>query len=184
MFTACALTPLVASCGAAQGAMGAASDMTGGRLGAKCPDITKVESILAFDFQQNFKVSADAAAKLKAGTAAAVEIKGFADQVDADLKLACGNIAKDLGEAGEPKDGKAACDLAIKGINAFKAKMGANAKMALVVKEPKCQASMNAYADCAGKCDAKLSGGQAKVECEPGKLSGKCDASCKGSCEV
>jgi hypothetical protein len=40
------------------------------------------------------------------------------------------------------------------------------------------------YADCAGKCDAKVTPGSAKVECEPGKLSGKCDANCEGSCDV
>ena len=182
--TACALTPLVASCGAVQGAMGAASDATGGALGGKCPDVTKVESILAFDFQNNFKISAEAGAKLRAGTAAAVEIKGFADQVDADLKLACGNIAKDLGQAGDPKDGAEACQLAVKGINAFKAKIGGGAKMLLVVKEPKCQASLDAYADCAGKCDASVSGPSAKAECEPGKLSGTCEAKCSGTCEL
>src|SRR5205085_2554755 len=44
-FTTAALTPLVASCGAAQGAMGAASDVTGGAVCAKCPDLTKVEAI-------------------------------------------------------------------------------------------------------------------------------------------
>lgn len=183
-FTTATLVPLVASCGAAQGAMGAASDVTGGALGGKCPDVTKVESILAFDFASNFKISAEAGAKLRAGTAAAVELKGFADQVDADLKAACGAIAKDLGQTGEMKDGKQACDLAIKGINGVKAKLGANAKLALVVKEPKCSASLDAYASCAGKCDAKVKPGSAKVECEPGKLSGKCDAQCKGTCEV
>jgi hypothetical protein len=184
LVTACALTPLVASCGAAQGALATAKEASGGVIGGKCPDVSKVESILAFDFDKEFKISAEAGAKLRAGTAAAVELKGFADQVDADLKLACGNIAKDLGQTGEAKDGKAACDLAIKGINDFKAKLGANAKIALVVKEPKCQASMNAYADCAGKCDAKVTPGSAKVECEPGKLSGKCDAQCKGTCDM
>lgn len=164
--------------------MGAASDVTGGAIGAKCPDVTKVESILAFDFASNFKISAEAGAKLRAGTAAAVELKGFADQVDADLVAACGAIAKDLGQTGEVKDGKQACDLAIKGIDGVKAKLGANARLALVVKPPKCQASLNAYADCAGKCDANVKPGSAKVECEPGKLSGKCDAQCKGTCEV
>ena len=97
------LAPVVVSCAAAQGAMGAASDVTGGALGGKCPDLTKVEAILDFDFASNFKIDAAAAAKLKAGTAAAVEIKGFAAQVDADLKTACGGIAKDLGVAGEFK---------------------------------------------------------------------------------
>ncbi len=178
------LAPLTASCGAAQGAMGAASDMTGGAIGAKCPDVTKVESIMAFDFAQNFKIDAAAGAKLKAGTAAAVELKGFADQINADLMTACGGIAKDLGQAGEPKDGKEACDLAIKGITEVKGKLGANAKINLAIKEPRCQADMKAYADCAGSCDVNAKGPSAKVECEPGKLSGKCDANCSGSCDV
>jgi hypothetical protein len=178
------LAPVVASCAQAQGALGAANNATGGALGGGCPDLTKIESIMAFDFAANFKIDAQAGAKLKAGTAAAVEIKGFADQVDADLKLACGNIAKDLGATGDFKDGKAACDAAIKAMGDVKGKMGANAKIALVIKEPRCSADINAYADCAGKCDVKASGGSAKVECEPGKLSGKCDAECSGSCDV
>ncbi len=178
------VAPVVVSCAAAQQAANKANDASGGAMGPKCPDLTKVEAILAYDFSGNFKIDAAAGAKLKAGTAAAVEIKGFADQVDADLKLACGNIAKDLGQAGEHKDGKAACDAAMKGIADVKAKLGANAKIALTFTEPRCQADMNVYADCAGKCDVKVSGGKAKVECEPGKLSGKCDAQCEGSCDV
>lgn len=179
------LSMLAASCGAAGGLggnMGALGNVAG--LAGKCPDLTKPESIMAFDFASNFKVSAQAGAKLKAATAAAVDLKGFADQIDADLKLACGNIAKDLGTGADFKDGKSACDAAMKGIADAKGKLGAGAKIAVVVKEPRCQADLNAYADCAGKCDAKLSGGKAKIECEPGKLSGKCDASCEGSCDV
>jgi len=179
------LSMLAASCGAAGGLggnMGALGNVAG--LAGKCPDLTKPESIMAFDFASNFKVSAQAGAKLKAATAAAVDLKGFADQIDADLKLACGNIAKDLGTGADFKDGKSACDAAMKGIADAKGKLGVGAKIAVVVKEPRCQADLNAYADCAGKCDAKLSGGKAKVECEPGKLSGKCDASCEGACDV
>jgi hypothetical protein len=178
------LALLVASCGAAQGALGAAGDVTGGAVGGKCPDLSKPETIMTADFAGTFKLNAETGAKLRAATAAAVDIKGFADQIDADLKAGCGGIAKDLGVAGDFKDGKAACDAAIKGINDTKAKLGGGAKLALVVKPPKCEASMNAVADCAAKCDAKVSPGSAKVECEPGKLSGKCDASCSGTCDV
>jgi len=174
----------VASCAQAQNAMSQAKDATGGALGNKCPDLAKVESVLAYDFAGNFKIDAQAGARLKAGTAAALELKAFTDQIDGELKVACGNIAKDLGGSGDFKDGKAACDAAIKGIGEVKAKLGGNAKVALTVKEPVCRADLNMYADCAGKCDVKASGGQAKVECEPGKLSGQCDAKCEGSCEV
>ena len=174
------VAPMLASCGAAQGALGAA----GGAVGGKCPDVTKPESILAFDFAGTFKLQADTAAKLKAATAAAVDIKGLADQIDADLKTGCGGIAKDLGAGADFKDGKTACDAAIKAIGDTKAKIGGSARFSLVVKPPECRASLDAYADCAGKCDAKLSGGKAKVECEPGKMAGKCDANCEGTCDV
>lgn len=178
------LSAVVFSCAAAQQAANKANDATGGAMGPKCPDLTKVEAIMAYDFSANFKIDAAAGAKLKAGTAAAVSIKGFADQVDADLKGACSAIAKDLGATGDFKDGKAACDAAVKAIGDVKGKLGAKAAMNLVFEPPRCEADMNVMADCAGKCDAKLSGGKAKVECEPGKLSGKCDASCEGSCDV
>jgi hypothetical protein len=171
----------VASCAAAQGAMAQAKDAAGA---GKCPDVTKVESIMSFDFAQNFHINAEAGGKLKAGVAAAVDMKGFAEQVDADLKTGCGGLAKDLGATGDFKDGKSACEAAMKVMGDVKAKMGGNAKIALTIKEPRCEADMNVYADCAGKCDVKASGPSAKVECEEGKLSGSCDAECSGSCDV
>ena len=174
---------LLSGCGAAGGAMGAANSVVPG-VGGSCPDLSKPEAIMAFDFAGNFKLDAETGLKLRAATAAAVDIKGFADQIDADLKAGCGPIAKDLGAAGDFKDGKAACEAAAKAITDTKAKIGANAKIALVVKPPRCSADLNVYGDCAGKCDASVSGGKAKVECEPGKLSGKCDANCEGSCDV
>jgi hypothetical protein len=176
------LVPVLASGCGGSGLGGLAGNVPG--VGGKCPDLSKPESILAFDFAGNFKLSAQAGAKLKAATAAAVELKGFADQIDADLRAGCGGIAKDLGAGSDFKDGKSACDAAIKGITDAKAKLGAGAKLSVVVKPPRCQADMNAYGDCAGKCDVSATGGHAKVECEPGKLSGKCDASCEGTCDV
>ncbi|MCL2777491.1 MAG: hypothetical protein FWD73_05765 [Polyangiaceae bacterium] len=178
--------PLLANCGAAGGlsdVAGKAGGIAPG-LGGKCPDLTKPEAILAFDFASNFKVSAAGGAKLKSATAAAVELKGFADQINADLVMACGGIAKDLGAGGEFKDGKAACDAALRAINDTKVKMGASARLAAVIDPPKCAADMHAYAGCAAQCDPNISAGSAKVDCEPGKLSGRCDASCEGSCDV
>lgn len=150
----------------------------------KCPDMTNVDAILDFDWAGNFKVNAEAGGKLKAGAAAAISVKGFADQIDADLSSACQQISKDLGGAGTEKGGEASCKAAIKLVGDVKAKLGANAKFALTFQEPKCHADMNVMAQCSGKCDAKVSGGSAKVECEPGKLSGTCDADCSGSCDM
>ena len=121
-----------------------------GGVGA-CPDLTKPESILAFDFQNEFKINAEGAAKLKAGTAAAVELEAYAAKVDADLKAACGNIASDLGVKQDFKDGPAACDAALNAITVVKGKIGASAKIALTIKPPKCTVEASVMADCAAK---------------------------------
>lgn len=171
-----------ASCAQANALKDKAGDATG--MGGKCPDLASVESVMAYDFAGNFKIDAAGGSKLKAGTAASMELKAFADSIDADLKAGCAPIAKDLGATGDFKDGKSACDAAVKAIGDVKAKLGANAKLVLVVKEPKCAADLNAYGDCAAKCDVNVKPGEAKVECEPGKLQGSCDAKCEGSCDV
>jgi len=146
--------------------------------------MAKVDAIESFDFEKEFKLKADVAAKLKAGAAAAAEMKALSDKIDADLKVACGNLAHDLGGAGDYKDGQDACHAAIKAIGDAKAKMGANAKVVLDVTEPHCAADMNVYADCAGHCDASVKGGKAEVKCEPGKLQGECSGKCQGECEA
>src|SRR5690349_21011933 len=65
-----ALALALSSCGAAGGLggnVGGLGNIAG--LAGKCPDLTKPEAIMAFDFASNFKVSAQAGAKLKAATA-------------------------------------------------------------------------------------------------------------------
>jgi hypothetical protein len=177
---ALAFAPVLANCGG-QGLPGGAN-VPG--AGGKCPNMADVEEVAKFDWAGSFKLDAQAGGKIKNGVIAAVELKQFSDKIDADLKTACGGIAKDLGHPGEPKDGEEACKFAIKAIGDAKAKIGAHAHIALDVVPPHCEASMSAMADCAGKCDANIKPGQAKVECEPGKLSGSCDAQCEGSCDV
>ncbi len=174
-------SPLLMDCGALpKGLPGPAGDLA---AAGSCPDLS-VDALANLDFSKEFKISAEAGAKLKAGVIASVEIKDFAAKVDADLKAACGGIAKDLGAGAEFKSGEEACKAAAKAMGDVKAKFGANAKIAVAIKPPVCRADLNVMADCAAKCDAKVSGGKAKVECEPGKLSGSCDANCEGSCEV
>ena len=174
-------SPLLMDCGALpKGLPGPVGDLA---AAGSCPELN-AEALAAVDFSKEFKLSAEAGAKLKAGVIASIEIKDFAAKIDADLKTACGGIAKDLGATGEFKSGEEACKAAAKAMGDFKAKIGANAKIALTVKPPVCRADMGVMADCAAKCDAKVSGPSAKVECEPGKLSGTCEAQCEGSCDV
>jgi hypothetical protein len=115
---------------------------------------------------------------------AAVELKAFADRIDADLKVGCGGLAKDLGDNSSFEDGQSACRAAVKAIDDARAKLGASAHIVLEATPPHCAASMDAMADCAAKCDADVKPGSAKVECEPGKLSGSCSGECSGSCDM
>ncbi len=153
-------------------------------LAKGCPDTASVEAIAKVDWASEFKLDASASGKLKGGLSAAVSLQGIAASIDADLKLACGNLAKDLGATGEFKSGQESCKAAIKAMGDLKAKMGAKATIALDVKAPTCSASVDAMADCAGKCDASVSGGKAKVECKGGELSGKCEGKCQGACDL
>jgi hypothetical protein len=153
-------------------------------VAGNCPDMAKVEAIESFDFEKEFKLKADVAAKIKAGTAAAVEMKALSDKIDGDLRVACGNLAHDLGAQGDFKDGQEACKAANKAIAETQAKFGANAKVKLDATEPHCGVDTHVYADCAGHCDATVKPGTAQVKCEPGKLQGQCSGKCSGDCEA
>jgi hypothetical protein len=174
--------PLFLNCGSMPKVPGA-PDLPG-VPGACNLDTSSAEAIGKFDFAGEFKLDATASAKLKNGITAAVELKAFADAIDADLKTACGGLATDLGKPGEYKSGEEACKAALSAMGEVKAKIGASAKLALDIEPPKCGVEMTAVADCAAKCDATVTPGSAKVECEPGKLQGECSAKCKGSCEM
>ena len=147
-------------------------------------DTSKLDDIENFDFAGQLKLQADVAAKLKAGTVAAVSIKKFSDKVDADLVVGCGGLAKDLGATGDFKNGQDACAAAMDAMTKAKAAMGGNLSIALVIEAPKCGVDISAQADCAAKCDPTVTGGSASFKCEPGKLQGTCSANCTGSCEL
>jgi hypothetical protein len=179
-------SPLLIDCGGKMpGGMPSLPNAPAG-MGApgNCPDMASAEAVANFDWQKEYKLDATASGKLKGGLAAAVNLKGLAMQIDGELKTSCGNLAHDLGAGGDFSDGKAACDAAVKVMGEVRAKLGANAKIALVAQPPQCSASMDVYADCAGHCDASVQGGKAEVKCEGGEISGQCDAKCKGKCDL
>lgn len=173
--------PLMIHCGGMPAIPGAPS--VPGMPGS-CPDVANVEAVANFDWAGQFKLDAQAAGKLKGGITAAINLQDLAAQIDGDLKLACGNLAKDLGATGDFADGKSACEAAVKAMGDVKGKIGAKAKLALDVTPPKCGISLGAMADCAASCDASLSGGKAELKCEGGELSGTCDAKCEGTCQL
>src|SRR3954463_7601311 len=75
----------------------------------RCPDLTKADDLAAFDFSKEYVLSRDAAEKLKAATLAAMEIQTLADKLDAEFGIACAQIAHDLGNKGDWRNGNDAC---------------------------------------------------------------------------
>ena len=101
--------------------------------GAGCPDISSVSAIMKIDWAKEFGVDASVGGKLQAGVRAAVELKGFAAELDAKLVTACGGLARDLGKGGSFKTGEEACKAAMAAMGEIKGKLGASAKISLAV---------------------------------------------------
>src|SRR6478752_1805724 len=177
--------PMIVDCGNMKGIPGAPAvpGVPGG-----CPaDIANADAIM----NANFGLKGELEGKAKGALAAGADLQKIGADVEAEVTAACSNLAKDLGatdadlkpkEEGPGKKADAACAAAVKILGEIKAKAGV--KFKVDVKPPVCSASVNAMADCAGKCDANVKPGSAKVTCEGGKLSGKCDAKCEGTCDV
>ncbi len=158
----------------------------GGGLPGGCPaNIADAQAVMA----ANFGLEGELEGKVKASLAAGANLQKIAVELEAEVATACGNLAKTLGatdadlkpkEDGPGKKAEAACAAAVKFVGDVKAK--AKGTLKVDVKPPRCSASMNAMAECAGKCDANVKPGSAKVECEGGKISGECSGKCEGEC--
>ncbi len=151
---------------------------------AGCPDMMNASAVASFDWQKEFGLDAKVTKELKAGLLAAISLHGVAMEIDGELKVACGNIAKDLGNGGKWDTGADACRAAISAIGAAKAKLGGSARIHVAIEPPRCAASMSAAADCVGKCDVDVKPGKVDVKCEGGEIVGKCEGKCNGSCHV
>src|SRR5258706_1985888 len=121
----------------------------------------------------NFGLQGELEGKVKAALAAGADLQKIAADVEAEVTTACSNLAKDLGADdaslkpkadGPGKKAEAACGAAIKVLGEVKAKLGANAKVVLDIKPPKCEASMDASMDCAAKCDATFKPGSVEAK--------------------
>ena len=120
--------------------------------------------------------------KVKAFALASAELKQVGDGMKADVKLACINIAKDLGEADRWSDDDAdsplsnsgktgACDVAASRIDAIlttaSADLGAN--FGLEVSGGQCSVDAEAQASCEASCktDVTCTEGTVEVRCPP-----------------
>jgi hypothetical protein len=49
---------------------------------------------------------------------------------------------------------------------------------------PRCEAKVDAYAECVGECEVDVDPGKLELLCEGGELRGQCEAECRGTCAV
>jgi hypothetical protein len=61
---------------------------------------------------------------------------------------------------------------------------GSQTTVELRAQPPRCEARFEAYAECAGRCDATITPGELEMRCEGGEIRGECSASCSGRCAV
>lgn len=151
-------------------------------VSTRCPDLAKADEVAAFDFAKEYHLSRDAADKLKAAALAAMEISVLSDKLDAELGIACAQIAHDLGNKGDWRSGNEACGAAIKAVHDARAKLGAKAAAQLVVRAPVCSADASLMTKCASICDSSVPAGRVKADCE--QKAGRCDGNCDGVCEA
>jgi hypothetical protein len=161
--------PFLVNCGMIKDAVtgGAQVAMHGG-----CPDMSDTAAIDKFDFAGAFSLPAPAAAKVKAGVTAAVEMQNLATKIDGDLTTACGALAKDLGDATVYKNGPDACKAAAHAVGDAKAKIGPKATVQLDVTAPRCGVDVGAYSQCATSCDPTIKAGSVDVQCEGDQMQG------------
>lgn len=151
------------------------------RVSQQCPDFSKADELGASDFAREYVLSREAADKLKAAALAAMEIETLAERLDADLGVACAQIAHDLGNKGDWRNGNDACAAAVKSVQEARAKLGSKVQAKLVVRSPVCLTDAALVTKCASICDSSVPAGKVRAECE--QRAGRCDGNCEGSCE-
>ena len=151
------------------------------KAAAGCPNLGGIKGIAKVDFEKEFGLDVETAAKLESSLRAAAELRGIAKTIRMELKGTCGALARDLGQ-NPGKTAQSACKAAARGIKQLRAKAGG--KFVVDIVPPKCAASAELMGNCAAECDVNVKPGEVKLKCEGGKLSGRCDAKCKGSCHV
>jgi hypothetical protein len=151
-------------------------------VSSKCPDLAKPDEVSAFDFASEYALSKDAAEKLKAAALASLEVNNLADKLDAELGIACSQIAHDLGDKGDWRSGNEACAAAIKDVRDARNKLGTKVQAQLVVRQPTCTVDATLMTKCASICDSSVPAERVKGDCA--QKAGRCDGQCDGFCEA
>lgn len=174
----CGLLAVVSACGGGSASGPASPDVAGGS--GKCPDLSKPDEVSAFDFAGEYMLSRDAADKVRAAALASNEVAKLADKLDAELGIACAQVAQSLGDRGDWRTAGDACTAAIKAVREARARSSGKAKATLVASRPLCLVDATLPTTCASICDSSVPADRAKAECTD--KAGRCDGACDGVC--
>ena len=154
---------------------------TSARTPGKCPEPTEPDRVVAFDWSKELGVDAPLAARLRGVSGTAVETRLLAAQVDAELRAACAGIAAELGVKGSFASAPVACQAAVDGLKAQRAKLLKPAKVAVHVHPAFCPEPIDDVKECAKRCSGQ---DQAPDATCAGATVGRCPGTCDGACEL
>jgi hypothetical protein len=117
---------------------------------------------------------------------------GTAAELESSLLDTCKSMGKALEMKDEDYKAKSPDEPAVRAVcGAVSAKLGAelsdlkasgNLHAKVVATPPRCEVNMEAYADCAARCEVDVDPGKLELECKGGEIVGKCSGECKGEC--
>ncbi len=157
-----------------------------GPLGATCPQLTSnVDPLNA-----HFSANAEADAKVRTFVSAAKDLVTVSVEMQNEAAQACQRMGRDLGVPAadmQPRDAEQPGASAQAACNAVAARIDAILRQGIQVRvqgyPPRCQANMQAKAQCDAACQVQLTPAQIVAECQPAQLSGYCSGTCQGRCD-
>ncbi|MGF1465285.1 MAG: hypothetical protein ACFCGT_04055 [Sandaracinaceae bacterium] len=176
-----AAAPLLLSCAAfaESGSSGGSSSSTGGgeALTAQC--------------RGDFGASA-AAAEFEAFMNATFEFHAAAEDVQSTLLDACVAMGRELDMPGAELAGagvegtRTVCTAVDRQLQAELRAIAEASETTVELRSrpPHCEASFEAFADCAARCDVEVTPAQVELSCRGGEIRGGCSGQCSGRCAV
>lgn len=137
----------------------------------------------------NWKVEGESKAQYAAFMQATGDLSAVATVIVEDIARACKNIATDLGEPPTTVQETKASTRASKWCALASSRLSARGAASVKVgfSAPSCTVEASAQASCEGNCSVsascRVTPAQIAARCTPLELSGKCDATCTGTCE-
>lgn len=169
---------LLLSCG---GELGALGNTGGGGGGGAAGGLGEAGGSCSSDFGDNRD-----AKTLETFLNATATFSDTASTIEHDLVQTCQAMGQELGMTGTaPNDVRGACEpVAGKIREEMQALRSARLRAEVSIQPPVCEVSIEAYAECAGGCDAHIDPGHAEIQCEGGELRGGCSGECTGHCSA